>query len=71
MTATHTYTENGVFNARLTVTDPADKTGTTTVPITVGNTRPVVDLETPPNGSFFDFGDDDQLERDGHRPRGG
>ena len=58
VTATHTYTENGVFNARLTVTDPADKSGTTTVPITVGNTRPVVDLETPPNGAFFDFGDE-------------
>ena len=49
--------EEGVFNARLTVTDPAGKAGTTTVPITVGNTRPVVDLETPPDGSFFDFGD--------------
>ena len=58
VTATHTYTENGVFNARLTVTDPADKSGTTTVPITVGNTRPVVELETPPNGAFFDFGDE-------------
>ncbi|HYH71960.1 MAG TPA: ThuA domain-containing protein [Nocardioides sp.] len=58
VTATHTYTENGVYNARLTVTDPADKSGTTTVPITVGNTRPVVDLETPPDGAFFDFGDE-------------
>ncbi|MEK8228227.1 PKD domain-containing protein [Oerskovia sp. M15] len=37
---THTYTENGVFDARLTVTDPAGKTGTATAPITVGNTRP-------------------------------
>jgi glucose/arabinose dehydrogenase/PKD repeat protein/type 1 glutamine amidotransferase len=57
VTATHTYTEEGVFDARLTVTDPADKAGTTTVPITVGNTRPVVELETPPDGAFFDFGD--------------
>jgi len=58
VTATHTYTEEGVFDARLTVTDPAGKAGTTTVPITVGNTRPVVELETPPDGSFFDFGDE-------------
>ncbi|HSF37478.1 MAG TPA: DUF1349 domain-containing protein, partial [Nocardioides sp.] len=58
VTATHTYTEEGVFDARLTVTDPADKAGTTTVPITVGNTRPVVELETPPDGAFFDFGDE-------------
>ncbi|SDT39895.1 Glucose/arabinose dehydrogenase, beta-propeller fold [Jiangella sp. DSM 45060] len=55
--ASFTYTENGVYNARLTVTDPAGKTGTTTVPITVGNTRPEVDFNLPPDGSFFDFGD--------------
>jgi glucose/arabinose dehydrogenase/type 1 glutamine amidotransferase/beta-xylosidase len=52
-----TYTTNGVYNARLTVTDPAGKTGTTTVPITVGNTRPEVDFNLPPSGAFFDFGD--------------
>jgi cytochrome c len=52
-----TYTENGVYNARLTVSDPAGKTGTTTVPITVGNTRPEVDFNLPPSGAFFDFGD--------------
>jgi cytochrome c len=53
-----TYTANGVYNARLTVTDPAGKSGTTTVPITVGNTRPDVSFQLPPNGSFFDFGDE-------------
>ncbi|WP_459712919.1 ThuA domain-containing protein [Actinophytocola sp. KF-1] len=53
-----TYTENGVYSARLTVTDPAGKTGTTTVPITVGNTRPEVGFTLPPTGSFFDFGDE-------------
>lgn len=57
-TATHTFTEAGLFDPRLTVTDPAGKTGTTTAPITVGNTRPEVDFNLPPNGSFFDFGDD-------------
>ena len=54
----HTYTENGVYDARLTVTDPAGKVGTATVPITVGNTRPEVDFGLPPTGSFFTFGDD-------------
>lgn len=57
-TAEHTYTEAGVYTARLTVTDPLGKTGTTTVPITVGNTRPTVSFDAPPNGSFFDFGDE-------------
>ncbi|MEV6367171.1 ThuA domain-containing protein [Micromonospora musae] len=55
---THTYTDNGVYDARLTVTDPHGKTGTTTVPITVGNKRPEVRFELPPNGGFFDFGDE-------------
>ncbi|WP_275005879.1 ThuA domain-containing protein [Promicromonospora iranensis] len=56
-TASHTYTEDGVYDARLTVTDPAGKDGTATVPITVGNTRPEVDFGLPPTGSFFEFGD--------------
>ncbi|GLZ60849.1 ThuA domain-containing protein [Micromonospora sp. NBRC 107095] len=55
---THTYTGNGVFDPRLTVTDPHGRTGTTTVPITVGNKRPEVRFELPPTGAFFDFGDE-------------
>ena len=55
---TFTYDEAGTYDARLTVTDPTGKDGTTTVPITVGNTRPEVEFNLPPNGSFFDFGDD-------------
>ena len=54
--ATHTYTDDGVYDARLTVADPEGKTGTITVPITVGNTAPDVDITTPPDGAFFDFG---------------
>ena len=54
---THTYTATGVFDARLTVTDPEGKTGTTVVPVTVGNTRPQVEFNLPPTGSFFDLGD--------------
>jgi glucose/arabinose dehydrogenase/PKD repeat protein/type 1 glutamine amidotransferase len=56
-TTTHTFTENGVYDVRLTVTDPHGKTGTTTVPVTVGNTQPEVEFTLPPNGSFFEFGD--------------
>lgn len=56
--ASHGYTADGVYDARLTVTDPDGKTGTTTVPITVGNTRPSVGISLPPDGAFFDFGDD-------------
>ena len=58
VSASHTYDEDGVYDARLTVTDPEGKTGTATVPITVGNTRPTVEFDLPPNGSFFDFGDE-------------
>ncbi len=54
---TYTYTKNGVYDARLTVTDPHGKIGTTTIPITVGNTRPEVKFNYPPNGGFFDLGD--------------
>ncbi|RIJ70805.1 DUF1349 domain-containing protein, partial [Nakamurella silvestris] len=54
----HTYTTNGVYNARLTVTDPVGKEGTATVPITVGNTKPVVKFNEPINGAFFEFGDE-------------
>lgn len=57
-TASHSYAATGVFDARLTVTDPDGKTGTTTVPITVGNTRPDVGISLPPDGAFFDFGDE-------------
>ena len=57
-TASHTYTGDGVYDARLTVSDPHGKTGTTTVPITVGNTRPDVAFNLPPDGAFFEFGDE-------------
>ncbi len=56
--ASHTYETEGVHTARLTVTDPDGKEGTTTVPITVGNTEPSVSFNLPPRGSFFDFGDE-------------
>jgi len=52
-----TYTANGVYNARLTVTDGTGRTAVATRTITVGNTAPVVKVVTPANGSFFDWGD--------------
>jgi cytochrome c len=53
----HLYTANGVFTARLTVTDRAGKTGTATETIVVGNDRPTVTLTAPANGGVFDYGD--------------
>ncbi|PYF96281.1 PKD domain-containing protein, partial [Georgenia satyanarayanai] len=59
-TASHTYTEEGQYTARLTVTagEGEDaRTGTTTVNIIVGNSAPQVTLEIPEDGSMFGFGD--------------
>ena len=52
----HTYTTNGVYEARLTVTDSSGKTDSKTTVITVGNTSPTVTIDTPVDGSFFEFG---------------
>ncbi|MFB6838523.1 ThuA domain-containing protein [Streptomyces sp. NPDC056361] len=54
---THTYTANGTYTARLTVTDGGGKSASVSVPIIVGNTRPTVTFTTPVNGRVFDFGD--------------
>ncbi|RKQ93981.1 glucose/arabinose dehydrogenase [Solirubrobacter pauli] len=54
---THQYTTPGVYQARLTVTDPAGKTGTTVVLVTVGNTKPTVKFKGPLNGGFVEWGD--------------
>jgi cytochrome c len=53
----HTYATAGNFSANLTVTDGSGQTGTASVPITAGNTLPTVTITVPPNGGFFDFGD--------------
>jgi cytochrome c len=55
--ASFTYTTNGTFVARLTVTDSSGRTGTTTRTITVGNTEPTVEVSVPVAGGFFDWGD--------------
>ncbi len=53
----HTYTTNGTYTAKLTVTDSSGKTAVLTRTITVGNTAPVVTVTSPVAGSFFDWGD--------------
>jgi cytochrome c len=53
----HTYTSNGNFTAQLTVTDSEGRSATANVPVTVGNTQPTVKITLPPNGGFYDWGD--------------
>ncbi len=52
-----TYTSNGTYTAKLTITDTSGKSGSATVPITVGNTAPVVRFGSPPDGTTINFGD--------------
>ncbi|MFC8848918.1 MULTISPECIES: ThuA domain-containing protein [unclassified Micromonospora] len=54
---THTYATAGDYTAQLTVTNPAGRTAVANVPVTVGNTAPTVTIEFPPNGGFFEWGD--------------
>ncbi len=55
-TASHTYTELGKYTARLRVTDPQGRRNLTSTSISVGNVAPTVDIATPADGSFFDWG---------------
>ncbi|MCG5441397.1 ThuA domain-containing protein [Micromonospora sp. NIE79] len=52
-----TYTTNGTRSPTLTVRDTAGKTATASVVVTVGNSAPVVTVNTPLNGQTFNFGD--------------
>jgi len=54
---TYTYNTAGNYTATLTVTDPAGLTGSANVQISVGNTAPTVNMQTPANGQLFSFGD--------------
>lgn len=53
----YTYEVGGDYNVVLTVTTPGGKTATASVEISAGNTRPTVTVDLPPNGDFFEFGD--------------
>ncbi|MET8149974.1 PQQ-dependent sugar dehydrogenase [Actinoplanes sp. NPDC049668] len=52
-----TYTENGVYEATLIVTDSTGRRAWASVQIVVGNTIPVVTLTAEPAGGTFQFGD--------------
>ena len=52
-----TYTTNGVYTARLTVTDSSGKIAQANTTITVGNTSPSVQVTVPVEGGLFAFGD--------------
>jgi len=55
---THTYNTAGTFDAVLRVTDQAGQTGSDTMRVVAGNTRPTVTLTIPQNGQFADFGEE-------------
>jgi PKD repeat protein/type 1 glutamine amidotransferase len=52
-----TYTADGVYTARLTVTDSTGKSQSRTIQIVVGNTAPTVTVDVPVDGDFFEWGD--------------
>ncbi|MFJ4467986.1 ThuA domain-containing protein [Streptomyces sp. NPDC089424] len=54
---THVYRTVGRFTARLTVTAPGNLSALAVTDITVGNSRPEVTIQQPPNGGMFSFGD--------------
>lgn len=50
---THTFRKNGIYNVRLTATDPSGKMDTDTLTIRVGNTLPQVAISIADNKTFF------------------
>lgn len=48
------FTEPGVFNVELKVTDPSGAEAVASVPVIVGNARPQVSFVSPVDGEFFD-----------------
>ena len=53
----YTYTTNGDKRARLTVNDGTGRSGTTLLPIVVGNNRPTVALNGLPAGGMISWGE--------------
>jgi PKD repeat protein len=51
----HTYMTNGVFTARLTVTDTTSRSSSATIVIRVG-TAPTITINTPANNTIVDVG---------------
>jgi cytochrome c len=55
--ASFTYTERGIYDATLRVTDSSGRSASASVRIIVGNQAPVVNLDTEPDpGEPFQFG---------------
>ncbi|MGW5265905.1 ThuA domain-containing protein [Microbispora sp. NPDC004025] len=52
-----TYEKAGQYNAVLTIKNEEGETATAAVIVVAGNNRPTVKVELPPNGAFFEFGD--------------
>lgn len=61
-TASYTYEEDGQYQARVRVTDEGGRVSLASVTITVGNTAPVIEIVSPANGSFTDWGDEVAFE---------
>jgi cytochrome c len=59
---TFTYTEEGVFDATLVVTDSTGRSAPASVEIVVGNQQPVVTFVTPTPDQPFQFGDTVEYE---------
>src|SRR5918999_302127 len=54
---THVYETAGNYTALLRVTDQSGQTASDTIPVTVGNTAPVVTITIPEEGQFASFGE--------------
>ena len=66
-----TYTTNGVYTARLTVTDSTGRSASASTVITVGNTAPTLTINTPLDGDFFTFGQNIPFTVTGSDPEDG
>lgn len=58
----YTYAEDGQYQARVRVADTSGRVSLASVTITVGNTAPVVEIVSPVDGSFTDWGDEVAFE---------
>lgn len=68
---THTYAENGVYQARLTVTDSGGLTASDSVEIVVGSEPPVAEILEPGNGAKFRIGEEIAFRGRGSDPDDG
>ena len=67
----HTFSQNGVYTARLTVSDGRGLTGTDTVEVSVGNSAPVPRIDSPPDETLYRGGQNVQLQGSATDPEDG